>query len=197
MNVVFDFAGVLFHWQPQALLDQIVGPGRVSAEAFFEGYDGDWAAFDRGRIEPPPLAMRIAMRTGVNPSEAAEVIAAVPHALRPDAQMVALVDALHARGTALYYLSNMPMAYASVLESEHAFLGQFRHGLISGRIGMAKPEAAIFERAERAFGLRPESTLYFDDVHANVDAAAARGWQAVRWTSAAQCRTELSARGLW
>lgn len=196
MDVVFDFAGVLFHWQPQALLDQLL-PGRgVSAADFFQGYDGDWADFDRGLVDPDPLSMRIAMRLDVTPDEAQQVIAAVPEALTPDPAMVGLIEELHARGAPLYYISNMPMPYAELLEARWGFLGHFRHGLISGRIGMVKPEPAIFERAELAFGLRPSNTVFFDDVQVNVVAASARGWNAVRWESPAQCRAELSARGI-
>lgn len=196
MNIVFDFAGVVFHWQPQALLDRLL-PGRgVTTADFFQGYDGDWADFDRGLVDPEPLSMRIAMRANVSPVEAQMVIAAVPDELTPDADMLVLLEELHRRGAALFYISNMPMPYAERLEERYGFLSLFRHGLISGRIGMVKPDAAIFERAELAFGLAPESTLFFDDMHANVVAAAARGWQAVRWESAAQCRAELVRRGL-
>jgi putative hydrolase of the HAD superfamily len=196
MDLVFDFAGVIFHWQPQALLDRLL-PGRgVTAADFFQGYDGDWADFDRGLVDPEPLSMRIAMRTDVTPIEAQQVIAAVPEELRPDAEMVALIEELHGRGAALHYISNMPMPYADVLEARWSFLARFRHGLISGRVGLVKPEPAIFERAELAFGLKPAGTLFFDDVQVNVVAASARGWNAVRWESAAQCRAELAARGL-
>jgi putative hydrolase of the HAD superfamily len=196
MDVVFDFAGVLFHWQPQALLDRLL-PGRgVTAADFFQGYEGDWAGFDRGSIDPEPLSMQIAMRTDVTPTEAQQIIAAVPEELVPDAAMVALIEELHGRGAPLYYISNMPMPYAEVLEARWSFLSCFRHGLISGRVGMVKPEPAIFERAEVAFGLKPSSTVFFDDVQVNVVAASARGWNAVRWESAAQCRAELAARGV-
>jgi putative hydrolase of the HAD superfamily len=195
MDVVFDFAGVLFHWQPQALLDRLL-PGRgVSAADFFQGYAGDWADFDRGLVDPEPLSMRIAMRTDVTPVEALQVIAAVPEELTPDAGMVALIEELHGRGAPLYYISNMPMPYAELLEQRWGFLARFRHGLISGRVGLVKPEPEIFERAELAFGLKPASTVFFDDVQVNVVAACARGWNALRWESAAQCRAEFVQRG--
>lgn len=196
MNLVFDFAGVLFHWRPAELLAAELPGVAITPEQFFEGWGGDWAEFDRGRLDAPQLAMRIAMRTTLSPTQAQRVIEAVPYVLEADAGMVALLEALHAAGRPLFYLSNMPVPYAGVLEERFGVVGLFRHGLVSGRIGLVKPEAAMFERAERAFGLEPARTLFFDDVQANVDAAAARGWQALRWEDAAQCRAELAARGL-
>jgi HAD superfamily hydrolase (TIGR01509 family) len=196
LNLVFDFAGVLFHWRPAALLARLLPQRRITPDEFFQGYAGDWGEFDRGAIDAGPLAMRIAMRTAITPAEALRVIDAVPVELQPDADMVALLGELDARDSPLYYLSNMPAPYARALEDRHEFLGWFRHGVYSGRVGLAKPDPAIFAHAETAFGLDPATTLYFDDVQANVAAAQDRGWDAVRWESAGQCRAELVARGL-
>ena len=66
-RVVFDFAGVLFHWKPLELLKRLL-PGHATdepsaafwAEQIFQGYTSDWAEFDRGTIELGPLIDRIA-----------------------------------------------------------------------------------------------------------------------------------------
>jgi putative hydrolase of the HAD superfamily len=196
MNVVLDFAGVLFHWSPAALLARVL-PGReVTPAEFFEGYDGDWGEFDRGRIDPAPLALRIALRTAVTPDEALRVIEAVPFELRAEATMVQLVEDLAARGAPAWFLSNMPRSYAQVLEQRHPFLARFRGGLYSGRVGMAKPEAAIFDFAAQAFGADPARLLFIDDVLANVHAARAAGWNAERFEDAAQCRAVLARYGI-
>jgi putative hydrolase of the HAD superfamily len=196
LNLVFDFAGVLFHWQPAALLARLLPGRRITADEFFQGYVGDWGEFDRGALGSGPLAMRIAMRTSITPGEAQRVIDAVPVELAPDAGMVALLGELNARDAALYYLSNMPAPYARVLDDRFEFLTWFRRGVYSGHVGLAKPDPAIFAHAESALGLDPATTLYFDDVAGNVATARERGWDAVRWESAAQCRAELVARGL-
>ena len=63
MNIVFDFGGVLFRWQPRAFLARMLPHRATTPEAtealfasVFQGYGGEWAEFDRGRIEPGPLA---------------------------------------------------------------------------------------------------------------------------------------------
>jgi putative hydrolase of the HAD superfamily len=186
-TVVFDFAGVVFNWQPLALLRRVI-PQHASDEAsarhwaqqIFQGYEGDWAAFDRGTVEPGDLVQRIARRTGLTAAQAQAVVDAVPLDFAPIAGTVALIEQLHDRGQALFFLSNMPAPYADHLEATNPFLRRFTDGIYSGRVGQIKPERAMFDLAAQRFGRAPADLLFFDDVQANVEAARAAGWQA-RW----------------
>jgi putative hydrolase of the HAD superfamily len=203
MTVVFDFAGVLFHWKPPELLARLL-PHRATDEAaaqrlvgeIFQGYTGDWGDFDRGTVEPGPLAERIARRTGLAVEETRRVIDGVPGELTPIPGTVALLRDLHATGRPLYFLSNMPEPYAQHLEATHDFLRLFRGGVFSARAKLCKPEPAIFAHCADLFGLDPAQTLFLDDVAQNVEAARDAGWQAIQFLDAAQCRRELSALGV-
>lgn len=203
MNVVFDFGGVLFHWKPDELLARLIPQRAATPEAaralvdlFFEGYRGDWGEFDRGTVEAQELATRIARRTGLGLDEIHSVIAAVPDELAPLPGTVELLHRLHGAGTPLYYLSNMPAPYAQHLERTHHFLGLFRGGVFSSRVGMIKPESAIFEHAASLLGLAPADTLFIDDVQHNVDAARAAGWRAIPFVDAPRLEVELRDLGL-
>lgn len=203
MNIVFDFAGVLLHWDPTELISRVIpahaptgADARRWAGDIFQGYEGDWAAFDRGVIEPDALALRIAARTGLAAAQARAVIDAVPDSLAPMAGTVELLERLHQHGRALYFLSNMPAPYARLLESRHAFVRLFRQGLFSADVQLIKPEAAIFHRAAADFGIDPAQTLFIDDVPANVAAAQGAGWQALHFQGPRQCEVELVRRGL-
>jgi putative hydrolase of the HAD superfamily len=202
VNVVFDFGGVLFNWHPPTLLARHL-PQRVHDEAtarrwvadFFQGYTGDWGDFDRGTVEPGPLAERIAARTGLAVDEARRVIDAVPAELTPIPGTVELLHALHAAGAPLYFLSNMPEPYARHLEATHDFLALFRGGVFSARAGLCKPEPEIFSHCAQAHGLEPAHTLFIDDVAHNVQAARAAGWQALQFSDPAQCAVALREYG--
>ena len=199
MNIVFDFAGVLFRWQPHEVVATVLpnlAPDRTAADRLasdiFQGYGGDWAEFDRGRVEPAALAERIARRLpGVGAAQALALIHAVPLALKPVAGTVALLQRLHARGHGLYFLSNMPEPYAQHLEAAHDFLRLFRRGVFSARVKMIKPEPAIFAHAAQAFGIEPAHSVFIDDMAQNVAAAQAAGWQAHHFHDPAQCEAEL------
>ena len=203
MNIVFDFAGVLFTWQPQAMLARLLphhagDPAAAHAlfDTFFEGYGGDWGEFDRGTIEPGPLAERIAQRTGIALGDVRRVIDAVPHELTPIEPTLALLRRVRAQGHALFFLSNMPAPYADHLEAEHAFLELFRDGLFSGRVRMIKPEPAIFAHAQRVFAIDPAETLFIDDIAHNAQAARDAGWRALHFIDPRQCEAELMRAGV-
>lgn len=201
-TVVFDFAGVVFHWQPLQLLQQVIpqqatdlDSARHWAQQIFQGYGGDWAEFDRGTVDPADLVQRIARRTGLPAAAVQAVVDAVPLALQPLPDTVALAEQLHAAGHRLYFLSNMPAPYADHLEQTHGFLQRFTDGIYSARVRQVKPERAIFDLAAQRFGVPPADLLFFDDVVANVAAAQQAGWQAAHFTDAAAARALLQARG--
>ena len=203
MKIVFDFGGVLFNWHPPALLQREL-PHRATDEAtaahwaaqIFQGYGGDWEDFDRGSVEPAALVARIAARTGLSRAEVQAVVDGVPAELQPMPATVALLQRLRDAGRELYFLSNMPAPYASHLEAAHGFVGWFRDGVFSARVRLIKPERAIYELAAERFGAAPAELLFIDDVSHNVDAARDAGWQALHFTGAERCESELRGLGL-
>ena len=108
---------------------------------------------------------------------------------------MALIERLKGLGHRLVYLSNMPKPYASHLEREYPFADWFEGGIFSCRVQLMKPHAEMFALAEQRLGLEPEQTLFIDDLAHNVEAARARGWQALQFFSAEQCSAELAQRG--
>lgn len=203
--VVFDFGAVLFQWQPYQLLQACVpelapdeGSARRVAAQIFESFtpDSDWARFDLGRIAEAELADRIAARIGVRPEQVRRVIDAIPPHLQPQPATVALLKQLKAAGHRLFYLSNMPHPYADHLERCNDFVADFQDGIFSARVGLMKPQAAIFDLAEQRFGLVPGDTVFIDDHAGNVQAARSRGWQAVQFADATQTAADLKAMGL-
>ncbi len=204
MKVVFDFAGVVFHWQPGALLQRVL-PHHATDEqrtdqlmaALFQSWGGDWADFDRGTVAPADLVERIARRTGLPAVDVLAVVKAIPLALQPDPATVALIHRLRALQRGVYFLSNMPAPYADHLETAHGCASWFDDGVFSARVQAIKPEPEIFEIAARRFGARPQELLFLDDVPANVAAAQAAGWQAIHFTTAEAAEAALHRHGWW
>lgn len=204
-RIVFDFGGVLFDWKPLQLVRRFL-PAHVTDDAaaralvarVFQGFDGDWAQFDRGVLEADELVRRIAARTGLAAAGIAGLVEGIPPALTPKADTVDLLRRLHAAGASLHFLSNMPAAYADHLDRTHPMLiGCFASGLYSSRARLIKPEAAFFELASRHFAAPPDRLLLLDDMAANVRAARALGWKALQFSGAASAEHLLRARGWW
>ena len=203
MNVVFDFGGVVFRWQPYELMPRLL-PQRARDEAsthalvtdFFQGYNGDWGEFDRGVLEAPQLAQLIASRTGIALADVRKVIDAVPAELQPIPQTVALIRRLRERGHRLFYLSNMPAPYADHLASVNPLEEWFLDGVFSSRIKLIKPDPAIFRASAARFGIEARESVFIDDHRPNIEAARVLGWQAVHYLSHQQLEADLAGKGL-
>jgi putative hydrolase of the HAD superfamily len=203
LRIVFDFAGVVFRWQPLQLVQQHLprhaadlDAAHATMAAVFEGFGGDWAQFDRGLVEPDELVRRIVARSGFDAAGVAALVHAVPRALQPDADTVRLLSRLRAAGARLHFLSNMPRPYAQALTARDALFALFDGGVFSSHVGLVKPEPAMFAHAARAFGAEPGELVLIDDAPRNVEAARALGWQAVLFRDAASCARELAALGV-
>jgi putative hydrolase of the HAD superfamily len=200
-RIVFDLGAVLFQWQPETMLQrelpQVAVDGAAArhwVEQIFQGYKGDWGEFDRGTISVPELVARISRRTGLSATDVRTVVDAVPRELQPMADTVALLRRLHAAGHRLHYLSNMPAPYASILE-QNDFFSCFESGVFSARVHHNKPEAAIFDVAQRLFGAPANELVFLDDHGPNVQAARALGWHALQFFNAPQAEAELKTAG--
>jgi len=183
---VFDFGRVLFRWRPEVLVAKVLAHRAPDAaavrhwvEQIFQGYAGDWQDFDRGTVEAPDLARRIATRTGLEPREVLAIIAASVDELQPLPETVDWLRRLHAQRRNLHFLSNMPEPMAGHFERTHDFMGLFQSGVFSSRAKLVKPEPAIFEHAAQVYGRPPAALLLIDDHLPNVEAARAAGGQAL------------------
>jgi putative hydrolase of the HAD superfamily len=106
----------------------------------------------------------------------------------PDEAMVELVRDARASGLRTALLSNSwGEGYPVELLAE-----LFDVVVISGRIGMRKPEPRIFEHLLEQLGLPARRCAFFDDAPANVEGAKSAGLHAFRHTDAASTRAAVA-----
>ena len=103
--------------------------------------------------------------------------------------MYELIRDLRARGVRTALLSNSwgPTGYP-----RHDFPELFDVVVISGEVGMRKPEPRIFRHAAALLDLEPEHCVFVDDVEANVNAAISCGMTGVHHTEPALTRQRLT-----
>jgi len=117
--------------------------------------------------------------------------------LRPIPITIALLDRLRQRRDAgadlkLYYLSNMPVPHARILERDQPAIGWFDGGVFSGAVKLIKPQREIFELLAARYALKARRTVFIDDAAANVEAARAVGWSAVHCTDPTRLAAQLA-----
>ncbi len=196
MNVVFDLGNVLVRWDPVAIVRSVIdGPGAVRlAQRLF--MHPDWLEVDRGSLTLEQAAAQAIERTEVDEPIIHAVYSAVAPSLQAIPESVAVLDDLKKQGHTLYALSNMGQVSAAYLQQHASFWSSFKDVVISCRVGLVKPEPAIFETMLAQFGLAAADCLFIDDSKENVQAALTLGLDAFVFQDAQQCRSELQARGL-
>ena len=195
--VVFDIGRVLVQWSIRGLYEKLIDdPARLNwflAHVVSEPWH---MQHDAG----VPLADMIAERVREFPEEAALIEAYGPRWLEtvpgPVPGSAALVEALAARGIPLFAITNFGSDTWAMFRPTFPVLDHFADIVVSGHERLIKPEPAIFELAARRFGHAPEAMLFIDDNRANVEAAAALGWQVHHFIDAAGLAKDLNLRGL-
>lgn len=117
----------------------------------------------------------------------------VPHAYDDSvAIMTELIDA----GRDVTMLTNFAADTYVEAGRMFPFLDLPRGVTVSGRIGLIKPDTAIYDRHAREFGLEPRRTVFIDDSQANVEGAVAAGWQAIQFIDAERLKADLVTLGV-
>ena len=189
---IFDLGKVIVDWNPGYLLHEITADEAQLKFLVEEVLDLEWfRAVDAGY----PLSKAIAERSEIYPEYATAMQLYVdrwPETIRGLFEgTLEIVRELHASGVPLYVLSNWAGETWARVEQDFAFLDLFEDVIISGHVGMAKPDAAIFEKARDQFNVDPIATLFIDDSPKNVDAAKDVGFQAVVFETPEKLRRDL------
>lgn len=196
MNIVFDLGGVVFNWQPKALVRRVYGDPEIEALVHKEiiGH-ADWIELDRGTLALDDAIVHGAARTGLPRESVARLFDAVPASLTPIGSTIELLHAASEAGQTLFVLSNMQHPSADYLEAQHDIWKLFSGVVFSCRIEKVKPEPDIYEHLLTEHRLDPAETVFIDDLRENLEAAAAFGIRTIQFIDAAQCRTDLEKLG--
>jgi len=196
LNIVFDLGGVVFNWQPDAIIRAVFtdsGTRKLVRDKIFD--HADWVELDRGTITFDQAAIRGASRTGL-PREIIEtLLKEVPVSLTPIQETIDLLCSIRNSGNRFFVLSNMHVASYSYLKSRHNIWDMFEGIVISSQIQKVKPEIEIYEHLLNEYKLSATETVFIDDMQENVEAAASIGIKTIRFENADQCRGRLGDLG--
>jgi 2-haloacid dehalogenase len=192
--VVFDLGGVLIDWDPRHLYRKLFAGNEVAMEHFLASVcTHEW---NRGQDAGRTFAEGTRLLKAEHPDKA-ELIDA--YCARFDEMMpgpiagsVEILADLKSLGAPLYCLAE---TYPPTFE-RFEFLRWFRGVLVSGEVGIIKPDPGIFELLLERFAIDPKRAVYIDDVAANVDAARPFGIHPIHFTTPTTLRAELAELGL-
>jgi len=196
MIVVFDIGNVLVRWNRRNLFRKT-----MRDEARMERFLG--AALSMDFIALTDIAAdfskAIAERTRAFPEFARELHLFDERWVEtiggPIEENVALLRRLKAARRPVYGLSNFASAKFAIARQMYDFLREFDVCVVSGHVGVVKPDPRIYRILFERVGVEPEELVFVDDSLRNVEAARALGMAAIHYSPGVNLECELEARG--
>ena len=196
--VVFDLGGVLIDWNPRYLYRKLFDGDAAAMEHFLATVCTP--AWNEEQDSGRPFAEAVALLVARHP-EQTELIAAYDRRwdemlAGPIDGTVAILAEIKARNTPLAALTNWSAEKFPVARRRFDFLAWFDAIVVSGEVGMRKPDPRIYRHLLESRGLAAGGTLFIDDSAANVAAARALGMPALQFSAPPALRADLEALGL-
>jgi len=190
MALIVDFGGVLTTsiWPAFAAFCEREG---LQPEALRDLFRGDAAALkllrglETGELGDSEFERRFAELLGINRHEG--LIERMFADLEPDERMVGAVAAARAAGVPVGLISNS----WGLGIYDRAPTELFDATVISGEVGLHKPQPEIYELACRRLGVAPGEAVFVDDLRENCAGAEAVGMTAILHRDSAQTIAQL------
>jgi 2-haloacid dehalogenase len=194
--VVFDIGNVLIRWNPRNLFRKT-----FRDEARMERFLA--AALSMDFVALTDIAADFSRAV----KERAKAFPEFAHELRlfdrrwvetiggPIEENVALLRRLKSAGRPVYALSNFATVKFALVRQIYDFLNEFDVCVVSGHVGVVKPDPRIYEILFERTGRAPSELLFIDDSIANVRTAQALGMAAIHYRDGVDLERELKARG--
>lgn len=158
-----------------------------------------WARFERAEIDAAAFDAEFAAEARAlgHDLPGSAVLAVLSGTVRP--RMVAAIDLLKERGHKLGCITNnVPAGHGAQMSATEeraaeiaAIMARFEYVVESSKVGVRKPDPAIYELACTGLGVRPEECVYLDDLGINCKPAAALGMRAIKVTGEDQALSDL------
>lgn len=193
-TVVFDLGGVLVDWNPRYLYRKLFA-NEAEMEYFLTHVcHGEWnERQDAGR----PFAEAIAELVGLHPQYEPMIRAYFerwPEMLAGEIKgTVDILEALKTSGRyRLFALSNWSAETFPYARKRFPFLNLFETILLSGEERLIKPDSRFFALLSSRHGVRPERSVFIDDVLKNIEGAKKLGFQTVHFADSTSLRGQLN-----
>jgi 2-haloacid dehalogenase len=196
--IVFDLGGVLMDWDPYHLYCEKLGLDRRVVDRFMK--DVDFAGWNKEQDRGRSFAEATAELSARFPEYRELIYAYDEHyldslggSIQP---VVKILERLKKAGYPLFVLSNWPAEKFKLVRPRYPFFEWFDGIVISGEVGLVKPDRAIFDVLLERTGYPVGECLFIDDHFPNIEVARDLGFQTIQFQSAQHLEVELRNRGI-
>ena len=197
-TILFDLGAVLVDWNPRYLYRPLFNGDEKAMEHFLAEIAPPWwnLEIDAGKTFDQAVAERVA----VHPDHAGMIALwkdGWEKMLRDEiAGSVEILGELRKEGHRLHALTNWSAETFPIARRRFEFLKWFEDIVVSGEVGLAKPDPRIFALTIERCRLDPVRTVFIDDSLRNVEAGRNAGMHALHFRDPDQLRADLNRLGM-
>lgn len=195
--IVFDFGGVLLDWNPRYLYRKLFDDDEAM-ETFLA--EVDFYAWNHRQDMGRPFSEGVAELSARYPHRASLIAAFADRwdesITGPIPGTVEILKTLKSQEYPLYGLTNWSAETFYRIRHKHEFLDWFEEIVVSGDVGLAKPDPAIYQILLQRAQAPAERCLFIDDSATNIAAADELGFMTIHFQSPEQLAGDLVQRGL-
>jgi len=190
-NIIFDFGNVFIEWDPRRIFKQTVPAERL--EGFMQTV---WREEWNNNLDQGMSFADNGKRLSVEEPQHGEYIRFF-HEHWYDSlgdenpESLAILRELNSAGYHTYGLSNWSAETFPPTRKAHPFFNELHGIVISGEVGVCKPNPEIYRILLNRYNMQPEECVFIDDRQENLLPAHRMGMATVQFRSAAQVRQEL------
>lgn len=194
--VVFDLGNVLVGWEPYGAVQEVLTPEEWDSFTVDAGFSALNQRADAGE-SPDDLVAELSASDPGSGAILRQYFEGFPRALTgPVPGSAQIVRELNQAGQLTLGLTNWAAETFVHAAQSAPVIEELQGVVVSGRVGFAKPDRAIFEHLLSTYDLDASKTIFVDDSPTNVEAARELGLHAILFEDAAGLRTELRDLGV-
>lgn len=202
-TIAFDFGGVLVQPISDEFICHMAHAAGAAPERFEPAFWEFRNDYDSGALNVRGYWLAVMRAAGSDPSRRSgthdETVDLLTHldalgwaSIHPG--MLRWISALRHRGFRRMIISNMAAETYDLIIRNSTLLDYVERVVLSGWIGINKPDRRIFEAAAAEMDVKPADMLFIDDLAHNVEGARAAGLHAVQFHDPQTLADELRER---
>lgn len=178
-NIIFDLGNVMIEFSPREYVESKIAREKVEEiyKCIFQSEE--WPMLDRGTINEENARRNIISRNIENEDLINAVFENWYDILIPIENSVNILRKLKEKGLKVYYLSNFHCAAFEHMDKKYDLFKLFDGGVFSFKEKLLKPEKEIYDKIIQEYNLKPDETVFIDDMKINVEAAKELGLKGI------------------
>ncbi|MEM8800404.1 MAG: HAD family phosphatase [Pseudomonadota bacterium] len=192
-TVIFDIGNVLVYWDPRFLIQKLGINDTEFSKIMNDVITLEWHTHhDRGRSMKTGVALLTAEYPQFHQVIETYRTRWFETILGSISETIDILRNLAERPLQLVALTNFSAETFDEFCDRYPFMKLFHAHIVSGRVGLIKPDPKIYELTERQCELSPHRTLFIDDRVDNIRTAQNRGWHGHVFSTSEGLRAALA-----